>query len=188
LFILLAFLVIGMVSAQSAPRNFRRNERPRDNRENRLPDNMRQDFSERRQNLPRLSAETVTVTGELTIARGMLAVKSGEITYLAMGLNRYTGFIESLKDGAVVTLEGRTVNSPGDDNTKIFVISKLTIGGKDYDLESPWITGLERMSERLPDRQQQEMQRPRSPQQPDRLRAPQPERPRMPQPGRRPFI
>ena len=91
-------------------------------------------------NVPRLSPEKITISGELTIVRGSLAVKSGNTTYITMGLNRYIGFIDSLKDGASVSLEGNTLEGAGyfqDGETKILVISKLTIGGKDYDLERP---------------------------------------------------
>jgi hypothetical protein len=82
-------------------------------------------------------AEQVTVTGNLTIAQGSLAVKSGDITYFVPGLLRYAGFIDSLKDGAQVRLEGAAAASPQDAKAKILRVSKLTIGGKDYDLARP---------------------------------------------------
>jgi lipopolysaccharide export system protein LptA len=82
-------------------------------------------------------AEQVTVTGNLTITQGALAVKSGDITYFVPGLLRYAGFIDSLKDGAQVRLEGASVAVSQDAKTKKLWVSKLTVGGKDYDLARP---------------------------------------------------
>jgi hypothetical protein len=84
-----------------------------------------------------VAAEKVTVTGNLTIAQGMLAVKGNDITYLASGLQRFVGFIDSLKDGAQVTLEGYAMATPNDAKTKFLRTSKLTINGKDYELAPP---------------------------------------------------
>ncbi|GHV96135.1 hypothetical protein AGMMS50293_24550 [Spirochaetia bacterium] len=83
-----------------------------------------------------IPAEQVTVTGALTIVQGSLAVKSGDITYLVPELRRYVGFIDSLKDGAQVKLEGSAV-SGNDANAKFLWVQKLSIGGKDYDLARP---------------------------------------------------
>jgi len=90
---------------------------------------------------PELTAEKLTVTGNLTIAQGMIAVKSGETTYIVPGLIRYAGFIDSLKDGAQVTLEGSAANRQEDSKTKILLASKMTIAGKEYDLSMPRATG-----------------------------------------------
>jgi hypothetical protein len=83
------------------------------------------------------AAEQVTVSGALTLVQGSLAVKSGDTTYLVSGLRRYVGFIDSLKDGAQVKLEGSAVTSPQDAKIKMLRVSKLTIGGKDYDVARP---------------------------------------------------
>lgn len=82
-------------------------------------------------------AEQVTVTGNLTLAQGSVAVKSGDITYFVPELLRYAGFIDSLKDGAQVRLEGAAVTVSQDGKTKKLWVSKLNIGGKDYDLARP---------------------------------------------------
>jgi hypothetical protein len=94
-----------------------------------------------RQGYPRVPAENVTVTGNLTIAQGMIAVKSDNITYLLPGLSRYVGFIDSLKDGASVKLEGSAMSRSPDAKTKVLMISKLTIGGKEYDFARPSFEG-----------------------------------------------
>ena len=87
---------------------------------------------------PRISPEEVTVTGELSIVQGALAVKSGDITYLTMGLNRYIGFIDTLKDGARVTLVGNAFARSEDAKTKYLMVTKMTIAGKDYDMGPQW--------------------------------------------------
>ncbi|MDR2716580.1 MAG: hypothetical protein LBB89_00745 [Treponema sp.] len=83
------------------------------------------------------SPESVSVSGNLTIAQGMIAVTSNDITYLARGLNRYTGFIDGLKEGAAVTLEGYALSSPQNDKVKLLYVQKMTLNGKDYDLAWP---------------------------------------------------
>ena len=87
-----------------------------------------------------IPVEQVSVTGNLTIIQGSLAVKSGDATYFVPGLMRYVGFIDSLKDGAQVRLEGSAVAVSEDAKTKKLSASKLTIGGKDYDLSRPALT------------------------------------------------
>jgi hypothetical protein len=93
---------------------------------------------DRRNSLPPpRSAETVTVTGALGIARGLIALTDKDITYYAPSLHRYAGFIDGLKEGAEVTLAGRTIPADiQDEASKILIVTKLTINGKDYDLNS----------------------------------------------------
>jgi hypothetical protein len=88
----------------------------------------------------RPGGEKVSVTGNLGIVGGALAVKSGDITYLVPGLLRYAGFIESLKDGAQVKIEGSAFARPDDAGLKYLLAEKLTLGGKDYDLSRPALT------------------------------------------------
>jgi hypothetical protein len=113
--VLLAFSVVALASAQGRDRWDRR------------------DFP-RPQQLP---TEQVTVTGNITIVQGSPAVKAGDLTYLVPGLLRYVGFIDSLKDGASVTLAGAAITYPQDAKIKVLRVSRLTVGGKDYDLARP---------------------------------------------------
>jgi hypothetical protein len=90
---------------------------------------------------PAQSAETVTVTvtvtGKLGIARGQIALTDQDVTYYAPTLHRYVGFIDGLKEGAEVTLAGWTAPVDFQDAaSKILIVTKLTISGKDYDLDS----------------------------------------------------
>jgi hypothetical protein len=84
-------------------------------------------------------SEKVTVTGNLTIAQGRMAVKNNDTTYIVAGLQRFVGFIDSLKDGARVTLEGAAITYPNDATTKFLRTEKLSINGKDYEVASPTV-------------------------------------------------
>ena len=85
----------------------------------------------------RPAAETVTISGSLIIAHGMPAVKSGDNTYLIGRITRLAGFIDGLKEGAQVTVDGTAVTSSRDSKVKFLRPAKLTLGGKAYDLSSP---------------------------------------------------
>ena len=87
-----------------------------------------------RRNAP--ASETVTVSGTMVVANGMPALKSGDITYLVGGLGQLIGFIDGLKEGAQVTIEGVAMTSR-DQNIKFLRASKLTINGKTYELSPP---------------------------------------------------
>jgi hypothetical protein len=81
--------------------------------------------------------ESTSVSGNLTLLQGMIAVKSNDTTYLVRGINRYIGFIDGLKEGAAVTLEGFARPNPQDNKVKIMSVQKLTLNGKDYDIARP---------------------------------------------------
>jgi hypothetical protein len=80
--------------------------------------------------------EKSTISGALGIAKGSIALKSGNDTYYVMGLNRFVGFIDGLKEGARVSLEGYAFPLPNNNGGKGFKVTKLTLNGKDYDLDS----------------------------------------------------
>ncbi|MDR3193241.1 MAG: hypothetical protein LBT87_09270 [Treponema sp.] len=111
---LLALCAAGLVSAQMGPRGMGRWGYPP------LPQPP--------------AAEQTTVSGNLSIVRGSIALVSGDTTYYVGGLNRLIGFIEGLKEGARVSLEGAAYQLPNDQKAKILRVSKLTLNGKDYDL------------------------------------------------------
>jgi hypothetical protein len=90
-----------------------------------------------RNQTPRPSLENVSVSGNLTIAQGMIAIVSGETTWLVRGLNRYVGFIDGLKEGATVTLEGYAMPVSSDKNIKSLWVQKMSFNGKDYELTRP---------------------------------------------------
>jgi hypothetical protein len=91
------------------------------------------------------AAEQTTVSGNLGIVHGRIALVGGDTIYYVGGLNRFVGFIEGLKEGARVSLEGAAYQLPNDREAKILWVSKLTLNGKDYDLSpsradgfTPW--------------------------------------------------
>jgi len=89
-------------------------------------------------NRPRIPpAETITVSGSMVVAHGMPAIKSGEVTYLVGGISRLTGFIDGLREGAQVSIEGSAVAHPRDSNIKFLMPAKLTLGGRTIDLAPP---------------------------------------------------
>jgi hypothetical protein len=81
--------------------------------------------------------ETLTVTGTLTIIQGWIAVQENGVTYYVPGLERYSRFIDDLKYGAEVTLEGFGFPYPPDKTIKVLRAAKLTLNGKEYDLTPP---------------------------------------------------
>jgi len=93
-----------------------------------------------RRNAP--APETVTVSGTMVVARGMPALKSGDVTYFVSGISQLIGFIDGFKEGAQVTFEGVVTTSPNDQNIKFLRASKLTINGKVYELSSPALPAL----------------------------------------------
>jgi hypothetical protein len=80
------------------------------------------------------AAEQVMVSGNLSIVHGRIALASGDTTYYAGDIGRFAGFIDGLKEGARVSLEGAAYQLPNDPKAKILQVSKLTLNGKDYDL------------------------------------------------------
>ena len=126
LFFLLVSCAITLVSAQG-------NNRPG---QERFPRGQPQGQNRMRGNGPQ-TPESVNINGNLTLVRGMIAVKTGDITYLADGLNRFVNFIDGLKEGAAVTLEGNAFSFPQNEKIKFLQVQKLTLSGKEYDLGRP---------------------------------------------------
>jgi hypothetical protein len=72
--------------------------------------------------------QTVSVQGTLGLQNGVIALSSGDAVYYVPELSRYVGFIEALKEGAQVRVEGWQRGNG------YIAPSKITVGGKDYDL------------------------------------------------------
>jgi hypothetical protein len=68
----------------------------------------------------------VTLEGTLKLQRGFIAVESGETSYFVPMLTRYIGFIDGMKEGAKVSVEGYVFG-----NT--IHTTKVTLEGKSYD-------------------------------------------------------
>ncbi|MDR1858918.1 MAG: hypothetical protein LBQ69_05560 [Treponema sp.] len=152
LFLTMVFCTITMIFAQG---NDRQGNGQGPRRFNGQPPN----YSQGRNHVPR-NVETASVSGNLTIARGMIAVNSSDVTYIARGLQRFVGFIDGLKEGAAVTLEGNVFPVPRNETVKFLQVQKMTLNGKDYDLARP------QMSPRMsPQHQMPRQMSPKMPQQ-----------------------
>ena len=81
--------------------------------------------------------DKVTIQGALSFANGQIALKSGGVTYYVWGLDRLFGFVDGLKEGAVVTLEGYAEEIPMVPEYRRFLVEKLVFNGREYsDLRS----------------------------------------------------
>jgi hypothetical protein len=80
--------------------------------------------------------EKTVISGKLGVAGGMIALEEGGKTYYTAGLDRFTGFIDGLKEGAQVSLEGYAVPRYRGGAGYFFRVTKLTLNGKDYDLDT----------------------------------------------------
>jgi len=81
---------------------------------------------------------TTSIRGTLGLSNGRVSVVSGNITYYVRGLERYVGFIDGLKEGAQVSLDGyATVPTVEGQTDRLFRAVKLTLNGKTYEVGSP---------------------------------------------------
>jgi len=78
-------------------------------------------------------AQSVKVEGKLSLINGMIGLKSGGKTYYVPMLSRMAGFVEWIKEGASVKLEGYEYQLPYAPEYYTLMVTKLTVGGKDYD-------------------------------------------------------
>jgi hypothetical protein len=78
--------------------------------------------------------EKITLSGSLGLSRGRIVLESGGNTYYIAGLDRLIGFVEGLKEGASVSLEGWAFPLPRSETEQIFRAAKLSLNGKDYEL------------------------------------------------------
>ena len=80
------------------------------------------------------NGQTVSVQGTLGLQNGVIALTSGDTVYYVPHLSRYVGFIDGLKEGAPVKIDGYTFTNQV---AAFLEPAKLTVGGKDYDLSHP---------------------------------------------------
>jgi len=112
LFVFVAILIAGNVFAQGID--------DRANRNNRQDKTEQADRNNRQREL-----KTVTIEGTLQLEKGSIVLKSGEKSYFVPLLTRYAGFIEGLKEGAKVSVEGFEARN-------FIMPKKATIAGKEY--------------------------------------------------------
>ena len=71
--------------------------------------------------------ETVTISGEVKLERGIVTLESGGRVYFVPRLSRYIGFIDGLTEGAAISVKGNTFNN-------MLHPQELTINGKVYEM------------------------------------------------------
>ncbi|MDR1929075.1 MAG: hypothetical protein LBQ44_00460 [Treponema sp.] len=86
---------------------------------------------------PRFTAEALTVSGNLQLVDGHIAVVSNGVNYYTPGLHRLVGFVDGFKEGAAVRLEGRAGAAPPDAGARFLWVTKLTLNGRDYAFPAP---------------------------------------------------
>jgi len=80
------------------------------------------------------AAPTITVEGKLALINGTIGMQSGTKTYYLPGLERLAGFIDGVKEGSSVKVEGYEYPLAAASEYSIVRVTKLSVGGKDYDL------------------------------------------------------
>jgi hypothetical protein len=113
-FLIIAALFAGNIAAQDVQQGQRGNRQPRDQQQPVKP----------------AKPETVSVTGTLQLQNGYIALVSGENVYRVPALTRLAGFVDGVKEGKQVTVEGLGAG-------KVIRASKLTVDGKSYDFPEP---------------------------------------------------
>ncbi|MDR0451823.1 MAG: hypothetical protein LBH15_02125, partial [Treponema sp.] len=76
--------------------------------------------------------EPLVIEGTLGFVNGQIAVESRGTTYYVRGLDRLFGFVDGLKEGAPVKLEGYAADISIAPEYKFFLAEKLTFNGKEY--------------------------------------------------------
>lgn len=78
--------------------------------------------------------QAVTIEGKLALVQGHPAVVVKDKTYFVRLPQFMYGFVDGLKEGATVKLEGYEIAIPYAPNSYFFQAVKLTLGTKTYDL------------------------------------------------------
>ena len=76
---------------------------------------------------PPTPPETVRLEGTLQLQNGRIVLSTGTAVYFVPGLPRLVGFIDGLREGARITVEGYAFGN-------ILRSTKLSVGGREYDL------------------------------------------------------
>ncbi|MEI6386204.1 MAG: hypothetical protein WCQ50_06190 [Spirochaetota bacterium] len=79
--------------------------------------------------------QTITkVDGTLALVNGMIAVKTKDKTYYVGGLQQLFGFVDGLKEGATVTVEGYATSVSLAPEYAFMHVTKLTFNKREFDL------------------------------------------------------
>ena len=75
---------------------------------------------------PPAPTQTVRVEGTLQLQSGHIILSTGTDIYYVPGLMHYVGFIDGLREGARISVEGFASGN-------LLQLTKLTVGGREYD-------------------------------------------------------
>ncbi len=81
-----------------------------------------------------LSVEKISLEGTLELVDARVAIKKDNKTYYVMLPSRLYGFVDGLKEGASVKLEGYSHAIPETENSFAVRVDTLELGGKKIDL------------------------------------------------------
>lgn len=84
------------------------------------------------------TATTIKVEGKLELVNGAFAVQSGKTTYYVPWVGRYVGFIDGLKEGTSVKIEGYATPLAAAPEYSMLAPTKFTVNGKDYDFSTQY--------------------------------------------------
>jgi hypothetical protein len=83
---------------------------------------------------PQAQTQVTTISGKLELIDGVIGLKSGGTSYYVPRLRQLVGFVKDLQEGATVTLTGYAYPLPQRSGSAVFMVTKLSFNGKDYDL------------------------------------------------------
>lgn len=84
--------------------------------------------------------EKLTLEGSLELINGNVAIKKDDKTYYVMIPNRLYGFVDGLKEGALVKVEGYSHEIAGLKDSYAVRVETLTINGRTIDLGTPLVS------------------------------------------------
>ena len=79
-------------------------------------------------------AQTVSVTGTLQLQNGVIVLTSGSTVYFVPDLTRYVGFIDGLREGAQISVDGYASGN-------YIQPIRITVSGRAYDFTSTYAQG-----------------------------------------------
>jgi hypothetical protein len=84
----------------------------------------------------------VKVEGKLALVNGLPGIQTKDKTYYVHIPAWFYGFVDTLKEGASVKVEGYEMALPQAPAYSNLLVTKISVGGKDYDLSNAMGTGL----------------------------------------------
>jgi hypothetical protein len=78
--------------------------------------------------------KTSSLSGVLEAVNGRIALRSDDTLYYVNGLRDLIGFVDGLKEGAQVALEGYVFPVPDTAEYRLFQVTRLTFNQRDYEI------------------------------------------------------